>query len=90
MCGNKLFGHKNKKYCFSKKIPGSCAQKREASLARQRKLESKYTNIQSYLYSLGGRTKDDLEYDENGNLFVLMWSGVIHAPVRFYLPKHLQ
>lgn len=91
ICGARQIGNVNKRYCGSIKQLGSCAHKASLQLSRLRyRYKNEYKTIEAYLYSLGGRTKQDLEKDENGKRFVTMWNGIIHAPVRFYLPNWLQ
>lgn len=94
MCGHiilsKRSGNKTKQYCGTNKQIGSCAYKRRQQHDFSRKILLQDKTLKNYLNNIGGRTIDDLERDNNGKLFVLMWSGIIHAPVRFYLPQHLQ
>lgn len=46
--------------------------------------------LANWLDQRGGRTMSDVEYDEKGNMFVVMWSGIHKTWVKYYLPKYLQ
>lgn len=50
----------------------------------------KEDDLENWLYEHGDRTSHDLEQDEKSKWYVYMWSGIIHAYVRVYLPKELQ
>lgn len=55
-----------------------------------RKPQQPSNEIDSWLEQHGDRTLSDIEYDDKGNMFVFMWSGILHTYIKQYLPKHLQ